>query len=68
MLQKYLQEKSGRLHYGEFINDLSKQMITEFPAKINFYVMNAVNFFKSDCTEIKANASMLAGTRLYNAE
>ncbi len=60
MLQKFLSESTS-LHYGEFINDLSKHIIKEFPTKINFYTMNCVNFFKSTYTELRANAAILAG-------
>lgn len=56
----------GALHYGEFVNDLSKILIKDFPDKINFYTMNCVSFFRSDWKEIKANAAMLAGFLLGN--
>ncbi len=60
MLQKFLSESTS-LHYGEFMNDLSKLLIKELPAKVNFYTMNCVNFFKSPYTEIKASAAVLTG-------
>lgn len=42
-------------HYGEFINDLSKLLVSEFPEKISFYIMNSVSNFKSQWTEIRCN-------------
>eukprot|EP00039_Didymoeca_costata_P018820 m.335101 g.335101 ORF g.335101 m.335101 type:complete len:1638 (-) comp17516_c0_seq1:85-4998(-) len=65
MFQKLL-KKETTLHYGEFMNDLSKIMINEFEDKINFYTMNNVNFFKSEWPEIKANAAMFTGFLLGN--
>jgi hypothetical protein len=65
MIQKLLVEGQS-LHYGEFMNDLSKLMITDFDEKINFYTMNCVNFFKSEWQEIKANAAMFTGFLLGN--
>lgn len=61
MFQKHLREDAS-LHYGEFMNDLSKLMVKEFLDKINFYTMNNVSFFRSDWKEIKANAAMFVGT------
>ena len=49
------------LHYGEFINQLSKLLVNEFPDKVSFYVMNSVSNFKSPWTEIRENAVLLAG-------
>ncbi len=62
MLQKFLSESTS-LHYGEFMNDLSKQVIKELAPKVNFYTMNCVHFFKSSYTEVRANAAMLTGAR-----
>ena len=65
MIQKLLAE-THMLHYGEFMNDLSKLLIVEFSDKINFYTMNNVNFYKSEWQEIKANAAMFTGFLLGN--
>ncbi|XP_071092263.1 maestro heat-like repeat-containing protein family member 1 [Haliotis cracherodii] len=63
--QKHLLEEAN-LFYGEFMNDLSKLIIQDFPEKINFYVMGCVSFFKSHWDEIKSNAAMFAGFLLGN--
>ena len=65
MIQKML-DPARSLHYGEFMNDLSKLLIAEFDDKINFYTMNNVNFFKSEWKEIKANAAIFTGFLLGN--
>jgi hypothetical protein len=65
MIQRMLSETVG-LHYGEFMNDLSKLMIVDFDDKINFYTMNSVSFYKSEWPEIKANAAMFTGFLLSN--
>jgi len=65
MIQKLL-DPAKTLHYGEFMNDLSKLLIVEFDDKINFYTMNNVNFFKSEWKEIKANAAIFTGFLLGN--
>lgn len=65
MFQKHLLEE-GHLHYGEFMNDLSRLLIVDFPDKINFYVMGCVSFFKSSRDDIKANAALLTGFILGN--
>ncbi|XP_012944683.1 maestro heat-like repeat-containing protein family member 1 isoform X2 [Aplysia californica] len=63
--QRHLVE-GGYLHYGEFMNDLAKLIIQDFPDKINFYVMGCVAFFKSAWPEIKSNAAMFTGFLLGN--
>lgn len=65
MFQKHLLEE-GHLHYGEFMNDLSRLLIVDFPDKINFYVMGCVSFYKSSRDDIKANAALLTGFILGN--
>ncbi|GFS16071.1 maestro heat-like repeat family member 1 [Elysia marginata] len=63
--QRHLLEDAN-VHYGEFMNDLAKLLIQDFPGKINFYVMGCVSFFKSAWPEIKSNAAMLIGFLLGN--
>ncbi|XP_041376876.1 maestro heat-like repeat-containing protein family member 1 [Gigantopelta aegis] len=63
--QKHLLEDAN-LFYGEFMNDLSKLIIQDFPEKVNFYVMACVSFFKSSWDEIKSNAAMFLGFLLGN--
>ncbi|XP_067825066.1 maestro heat-like repeat-containing protein family member 1 [Heptranchias perlo] len=65
MFQKHLLEEAN-LHYGEFINDLAKHIISDFPEKINFYIMGCVSFFKSTWPEIRGNSVMFAGFLLGN--
>lgn len=65
MFQKHLLEEA-HLHYGEFINDLAKHIINDFPEKINFYIMGNVSFFKSTRAEIRGNAAMFTGFLLGN--
>ncbi|XP_048473537.1 maestro heat-like repeat-containing protein family member 1 [Rhincodon typus] len=65
MLQKHLLEEAN-LHYGEFINDLAKLIISDFPEKVNFYIMGNVSFFKSTWPEIRGNAVMFTGFLLGN--
>ncbi|KAK7115260.1 maestro heat-like repeat-containing protein family member 1 isoform X1 [Littorina saxatilis] len=63
--QKHLLEEAN-LFYGEFMNDLSKLIIQDFPDKVNFYVMGCVAFFKSSWSEIRSNAAMFVGFLLGN--
>ena len=35
--------------------------VTDFTGKVNFYVMNAVTFFKSMWAQVKANAALFVG-------
>ncbi|KAL3859489.1 hypothetical protein ACJMK2_009708 [Sinanodonta woodiana] len=56
----------AKLHYGEFMNDLSKLIIQDFPEKVNFYIMGCVAFFKSVWPEVKSNAALFAGYLLGN--
>ncbi|CAH1780504.1 unnamed protein product, partial [Owenia fusiformis] len=65
MFQKVLLDDI-HLHYGEFMNDLSKAVIAGFPNKLNFYVMGNVSFFKSNWSEIKGSAAMFVGFLLGN--
>ena len=52
------------LHFGEFINDLSKLLVNEFTEKVSFYIMNSVSNFKSQWHEIRCNAVLFAGYML----
>ncbi|KAL4234897.1 Mroh1p [Mactra antiquata] len=65
MFQRLLLDDAN-LHYGEFMNDLSKLIIKDFPEKVNFYVMGCVSFYKSMWSEIKSNAALFTGFLLGN--
>ncbi|RXN17939.1 maestro heat-like repeat-containing family member 1 isoform X1 [Labeo rohita] len=60
MFQNHLLEEKG-LHYGEFINDLTKYLIQDFPGMLNFYHITVIQFFKSNWAEIRASAAMFIG-------
>lgn len=49
------------IHYGEFMNAVSKLFIGDFKDKISFYTMNCVAQFKSDWSDVKANAALFTG-------
>uniref|UniRef100_T1JN14 Maestro heat-like repeat-containing protein family member 1 n=1 Tax=Strigamia maritima TaxID=126957 RepID=T1JN14_STRMM len=65
MVQRHLIPE-GELHYGEFMNDLSKILVTEFSNKIPLYVTSNVMYFKSSWAIIQANAAMFVGYLLCN--
>ncbi|XP_052059790.1 maestro heat-like repeat-containing protein family member 1 isoform X2 [Mytilus californianus] len=65
--QKYLLEDAN-LIYGEFMNDLAKCIIQDFPDKVNFYVMGCISFYKSMWPEIKCNAALFTGYLLGNLQ
>lgn len=65
MFQNHLHEEKG-LHYGEFLNDLIKYIIQDFPGMLNFYHVSVVQFFKSNWAEIRASAAMFIGFLLGN--
>ena len=65
MFQQHLREDASLL-YADFMNDLCKLLIDDFPEKMNFYSMNSVGFFKSEWWEIKANAAIFIGFLLGN--
>ncbi|XP_056618249.1 maestro heat-like repeat-containing protein family member 1 isoform X1 [Triplophysa dalaica] len=65
MFLNHLHEDKG-LHYGEFINDLTKYLIQDFPSMLNFYHITVIQFFKSNWSEIRASAAMFIGFLLGN--
>lgn len=65
MFLNHLHEDKG-LHYGEFINDLTKYLIQDFPGMLNFYHITVIQFFKSNWSEIRASAAMFIGFLLGN--
>jgi len=67
MFQKHLVEDAS-LHYGEFMNDLSKVMIQDLKDKVNFYVMSGLDFLKSEKTDLRANAAIFTGFLLGNLQ
>uniref|UniRef100_A0A1A8N4H9 Maestro heat-like repeat family member 1 n=1 Tax=Nothobranchius pienaari TaxID=704102 RepID=A0A1A8N4H9_9TELE len=67
MFQNHLHDDKS-LHYGEFINDLTKYLIQDFPCMLNFYHISVVQFFKSNWPEIRAAAAMFIGFLLGNLQ
>lgn len=65
MFQKHLIENAN-LHYGEFIKDLSRLVISDFSDKVDFYIMGCVSFFKSSWSEVQCNAAIFLGFLLGN--
>ncbi|KAJ8386836.1 hypothetical protein AAFF_G00166310 [Aldrovandia affinis] len=65
MFQNHLHEDRS-LHYGEFINNLTKYIIQDFPGMLNFYHTSVVQFFKSAWPEVRASAAMFIGFLLVN--
>ncbi|KAG7266647.1 hypothetical protein CRUP_032325 [Coryphaenoides rupestris] len=65
MFQNHLHEDKS-LHYGEFINDLTKYLIQDFPGMLNFYHISVMQFFKSHWAEVRAGAAMFIGFLLGN--
>ncbi|XP_056141693.1 maestro heat-like repeat-containing protein family member 1 [Lampris incognitus] len=65
MFQNHLLDDKG-LHYGEFINDLTKYLIQDFPGMLNFYHNSVIQFFKSNWPEVRAGAAMFIGFLLGN--
>ncbi|KAI4810740.1 hypothetical protein KUCAC02_013672, partial [Chaenocephalus aceratus] len=67
MFQNHLHEDKS-LHYGEFINDLTKYLIQDFPGMLNFYHISVIQFFKSSWAEVRAGAAMFIGFLLGNLQ
>uniref|UniRef100_A0A3B3X171 Maestro heat-like repeat family member 1 n=1 Tax=Poecilia mexicana TaxID=48701 RepID=A0A3B3X171_9TELE len=67
MFQNHLHEDKS-LHYGEFINDLTKYLIQDFPGMLNFYHISVIQFFKSNWAEVRAAAAMFIGFLLGNIQ
>ncbi|KAK7887111.1 hypothetical protein WMY93_026732 [Mugilogobius chulae] len=67
MFQNHLPEDKN-LHYGEFINDLTKYLIQDFPSMLNFYHISVIQFFKSNWPEVRAGAAMFIGFLLGNLQ
>ncbi|GFQ65281.1 maestro heat-like repeat-containing protein family member 1 [Trichonephila clavata] len=65
MFQKHLLD-DAHLHYGEFINDLTKTVISDFPEKVGFYATNCMSYLKSSFTTIQCNATAFLGYLLGN--
>uniref|UniRef100_A0A8D3C2Y5 Maestro heat-like repeat-containing protein family member 1 n=1 Tax=Scophthalmus maximus TaxID=52904 RepID=A0A8D3C2Y5_SCOMX len=65
MFQNHLHDDKS-LHYGEFINDLTKYLIQDFPGMLNFYHISVIQFFKSNWPEVRAGAAMFIGFLLGN--
>ncbi|KAM9310205.1 maestro heat-like repeat-containing protein family member 1 isoform 2-T2 [Pholidichthys leucotaenia] len=67
MFQNHLHEDKS-LHYGEFINNLTKYLIQDFPGMLNFYHISVIQFFKSNWPEVRAGAAMFIGFLLGNLQ
>lgn len=65
MFQKHLQPEESLL-YPDFLNDLCKLIVIDFIEKVNFYLMSAVQFFKSMWPEVRSNAALFVGYMMGN--
>jgi len=69
-LQNFFEGKAldtnRQLMFDEFLNELSKILINNFPDRINYYVMTSVDHFKSQWDTIKINAVAFVGVTLKN--
>lgn len=61
-LQSRVLDENRVLQYEEFLNELSKLLISAFPERLNYYTMTCVEYFKSHWNIIKANAALFTGT------
>ncbi|XP_078271733.1 maestro heat-like repeat-containing protein family member 1 [Rhinoraja longicauda] len=57
-----IEEQLGEpvLDYTEFLRDISKQFIKDFPERINSYVRDCMSFFNNPKEQIRANAVTLS--------
>uniref|UniRef100_A0A8V5H0A6 Uncharacterized protein n=1 Tax=Melopsittacus undulatus TaxID=13146 RepID=A0A8V5H0A6_MELUD len=62
MFQQHLHEDRS-LHYGEFINDVCKHLVSmqNFPEMLNRLILTNLFYFKSSWVEIRAAAPMFIG-------
>uniref|UniRef100_A0A8V5H0T3 Uncharacterized protein n=1 Tax=Melopsittacus undulatus TaxID=13146 RepID=A0A8V5H0T3_MELUD len=60
MFQQHLHEDRS-LHYGEFINDVCKHLMQNFPEMLNRLILTNLFYFKSSWVEIRAAAPMFIG-------
>uniref|UniRef100_A0A6Q2XHU5 Maestro heat-like repeat family member 1 n=1 Tax=Esox lucius TaxID=8010 RepID=A0A6Q2XHU5_ESOLU len=62
MFQNHLHEDKS-LHYGEFINDLTKYIVSRSPLNTVtlFPIHKLIQFFKSNWAEVRAGAAMFIG-------
>ncbi|KAJ1195196.1 hypothetical protein NDU88_004477 [Pleurodeles waltl] len=60
MFKNHLHEDRG-LHYGEFLNDVCKNLMQEYPEMLNRLVVTNLSYFKSIWANIRAAAPMFIG-------
>lgn len=65
MFQKLLLEDS-HIHYTEFINDLTKILISDLLEKMSFYATTCLSYLKSPFPIIQCNATVFLGYLLGN--
>ncbi|GCB82034.1 hypothetical protein scyTo_0023199 [Scyliorhinus torazame] len=56
----------ANVRYWEFIGELTKLIVSDFPDRISLYLNHSMSFFKSMLPEIRGNAVVLAGFLLQN--
>eukprot|EP00999_Lentomonas_sp_LEN2_P003055 NODE_90_length_2355_cov_91.093357_g69_i0.p1 GENE.NODE_90_length_2355_cov_91.093357_g69_i0~~NODE_90_length_2355_cov_91.093357_g69_i0.p1 ORF type:complete len:766 (-),score=168.20 NODE_90_length_2355_cov_91.093357_g69_i0:57-2057(-) len=59
-LQQILDEDRS-LQYGEFMHSATKMIISNYPQNVSGYLMEGVNFFKSEWSIARGNAAMFVG-------
>ncbi|XP_069477987.1 maestro heat-like repeat-containing protein family member 1 isoform X2 [Ambystoma mexicanum] len=60
MFKNHLHENRG-LHYGEFMNDVCKNLMQEYPDMLNRLIVTNLSYFKSIWADIRAAAPMFIG-------
>jgi len=69
-VEKYLTsdvtEEGSSFEYDEFLDQIARLVIAAFPDRINFYVMTTIDYFKSNWTNLRGNATTLVGYVLHH--
>jgi len=59
-------DETSTINYDEFLDEMSKLIISGWPERINYYIMTAIEFFKSTWTELRGNANTFVGFLLHH--
>jgi len=53
--------RASLFQFNEFLNDISKLLVNNYPDRINYYAMTAIDYFKSPWNTVKCNAANFVG-------
>lgn len=61
VISEHLNDNKPPTNYSNFLKDVGMILVLSFPDRLNFYALGCSNYYKSQFTQIRANAALFTG-------